>query len=73
MQNHPKIAIFAFYTYLTVLLGFNSFLAIDIFLDKGIACDHKNDWQIFTLLIIDTLQTTMLIIVASIMYRQSKT
>ena len=69
LQNYTRLAPLVFYVYLTTLLAFNCFLAVDIFLDKGIACDGKTDWQIFTLILVDTGQTAMLITVAALMYR----
>ena len=44
LQNYTRVAPLAFYFYLTTLLAFNCFLAIDIFMGSGISCAGKTDW-----------------------------
>ena len=59
--NHPKAARIAFITYLVVLIFFNCFLSIDIFVGDALDCTPDRDWQFVTLVTVDTLQTVMLV------------
>ena len=55
----------SFFSYLTIILLFDAFLAFDIFFNEaGITCDGTMDWQIYTLITVDSLQTIMLITIA---------
>jgi len=72
MLGYHKEARVTFFIYLIVILSFDAFLTIDIFLKDGISCDGKNDWQIFTLLSIDTLQAILLIVTVFIMHRNTE-
>ena len=60
----PKVANAAFTVYLSLLLCFDLFLAIDIFLSNGEDCTESTDWQILALISVDTIQSVLLIIVA---------
>ena len=59
----------AFFLYLLVLLGFDLFIAIDIFMSNGEDCTDSTDWQILALIAVDTFQSLLLLAVAFSMYR----
>lgn len=68
MYEYPRVAKVFFFAYLAIILSFDIFLSIDIFFDRsGIACDGGADWQIFTLISVDTIQALLLVISAIIM------
>ena len=64
-----KLANAAFFFYLFVLLGFDLFIAIDIFMSNGEDCTDSTDWQILALIAVDTFQSLLLLAVAFSMYR----
>jgi len=65
---------FLFIIYISVFLTFDIFLSIDIFLSSGgINCDADYiDWQILTLICLDTLQAISLVTTSAIMGRKAK-
>lgn len=67
----PKVS---FVLYISVFFAFDVFLCIDIFLKNGgITCDaYDIDWQIFTLICLDTLQAISLVITSVIMAKKAK-
>ena len=74
MMDHAKYAKLIFIIYIMVFVLFDLFIFIDIFVsgpsNKGIKCDGNTDWQIYTLISVDTLQSGVLIATAIIMYKK---
>ena len=71
-MNKPNAAKIAFLCYLAAMLTFDVFLVFDIFFANGvgITCDGNKNWQIYTLISVDTMQTILLIVVSVLMYRK---
>lgn len=73
MYEYPRVAKVIFYLYLCIILCFDIFLSIDIFFrTSGISCDGGTDWQIFTLISVDTIQAILLVTTAIVMYKIEK-
>jgi len=70
-QDKPQLAKVTFFVYLVLLLGFEAFLSVDIFINDDLDCTPDKDWQVTTLVIVDTIQTALLITVALVMYCQT--
>ena len=58
-MDYAKYAKLTFIIYITIFVLFDLFIFIDIFvsgpLNKGIKCDGNENWQIYTLISVDTL------------------
>ena len=74
MMNYDKYAKLTFILYVMIFILFDLFIFIDIFvsgpLNKGIKCDGNTDWQIYTLISVDSLQSAVLIVTSIIMYKK---
>ena len=69
MHNYGRAATIIFFTYLIGILSFDIFLTFNIFLAKGgISCSGTTDWQIYTLISVDTIQAVLLVTTAIVMH-----
>lgn len=55
MMGYQGAARIIFLSYLFLMLGFDIFIGIDIFAKSGINCDHSENWQVTTLVSVDTV------------------
>ena len=74
LLDYPRLAKITFIAYITLLLSFDLFETIDIFIKADIiSCDGGNHWQIYTLISVDTMQSLLLIFISVVMYRNNET
>ena len=75
LLKHPRIAKITFFIYIIVLLSFDLYESIDIFIEAHrISCvpGSKDHWQIYTLISVDTMQSIILIVTSVITYRNKE-
>lgn len=67
-MERPRAAKVVFVLYLGLIIGFDVFLSFDIFFSQ-FDCTSDNDWQFYTLVTCDTIQTLLLTVISIIMYK----
>ena len=72
-MGYQKAAKITFIAYFTTVFLFDLFLMVDIFVgNQRVTCNMTTDWQIITLIALDTVQTIILITTSIVMYVENK-